>query len=137
MCKETGLPLIIYASETTLNILRDSNANSSSPLAIDFNLFDNWDDFLIFSREVKEDDLFIIVSSRKGYLSYIPAIEKLPKYLVKYFVQNSYIILYPEQIEPTENPTFQQVEDGVELIGKAGKYVKNIFTGTGKPGSGA
>jgi Kef-type K+ transport system membrane component KefB len=134
MCKETGLPLVIYAGEPTMNILRQSN-NSSSPLAIDFNVFDNWDDFLIFSREVKEDDLFIIISSRKNYLSYFPAIEKLPKYLLKYFMQNSYIILYPEQIEPNESSTFQQVEDGVELIGKAGNYVKNIFGGAGKASS--
>lgn len=111
MCRQTGLPLIIYASPDTIKILRDSNANSLSKLAINFNVFENWDDFLIFSREVKQDDLFIIVSSRKGYLSYIPEIEKLPKYLIRYFVQNSYIILYPEQIEPNGNSTFQAVED--------------------------
>src|SRR5688500_3305134 len=83
MCRETGMPLILYANEATITTLRNSNSNSDSPLAIIFNVFDNWDDFLIFGREVKQDDLFIIVSSRKGYLSYIPEIEKLPKYLLK------------------------------------------------------
>ena len=110
MCRETGMTLVIYANEATISSLRDSNSKNDSPLAIVFNVFDNWDDFLIFSREVKQDDLFIIVSSRKGYSSYIPEIEKLPKYLLKYFVQNSYIILYPEQVEPNENSAFQPVE---------------------------
>lgn len=133
--KETGLTLRMYANETTIKILTDTNANNPSPLAIDFNAFDNWDDFLIFSREVKQDDLFIIVSSRKGYLSYIPQIDKLPKYLLKYFVQNSYIILYPEQVEVSANTTFQPVEESIELLDKAGSYVKKIFTNPGKSGS--
>lgn len=134
MCKETGLPLIIYGSKATIKILQDSNANSSSPLAINYNTFDNWDDFLIFSREVRQDDLFVIVSSRKGYLSYIPEIEKLPKYLVKYFMANSYIILYPEQIDPNDHSTFQPVEAGAELLGKAGNYVKDVLGGTDRTG---
>ncbi len=125
----------MYANETTIKILTDTNANNPSPLAIDFNAFDNWDDFLIFSREVKQDDLFIIVSSRQGYLSYIPQIDKLPKYLLKYFVQNSYIILYPEQVEVSANTTFQPVEESIELFDKAGSYVKKIFTNPGKSGS--
>jgi len=135
MSKETGLPVIIYANEATIKILREINANNSSPLAIDFNAFDNWDDFLIFSREVKKDDLFIIVSSRKNHSSYIPQIDKLPKYLLKYFEQNSYIILYPQQVEASANTTFQPVEESIELLDKAGSYVKKIFSGTGRSGS--
>jgi Kef-type K+ transport system membrane component KefB len=135
MSKETGLPLRMYANEATTKMLTDTNANLASPLTIDFNSFDSWDDFLIFAREVKQNDLFIIVSSRKGYLSYIPQIDNLPKYLVKYFAQNSYIILYPEQVEENANAAFQPVEESVELLDKAGSYVKKIFKGTGKSGS--
>ena len=134
MSKETGLPLKIYANEVTIKIMRDSNANNPSPLALDFNIFDSWDDFLIFSREVKQDDLFIIVSSRKGYLSYIPEIEKLPKYLVKYFAGNSYIVLYPEQIEANDNSAFLPVDGSVELD-KSGRYVKEILVDNDKAGS--
>lgn len=126
--KETGLPLLIYAGNTTLKILRDTNDNISAPLAITFEVFDNWDDFLIFSREVKQDDLFIIISSRKGYLSYTNQIDKLPKYLIRYFSANSYIILYPEQIENLADANLKPLEENIELLDKAGNYVKKIFT---------
>jgi Kef-type K+ transport system membrane component KefB len=131
MSKETGLPLSIYAQEATLKLLRQANDDNPSPLSISFNVFDNWEDFLICTREVKQDDLFIIVSSRKGYLSYIPAIDRLPKYLVKYFAENSYIILYPEQNE-VDSDSKLPVEEGLELLDKAGNYVKKIFTSTEK-----
>jgi hypothetical protein len=132
MSKATGLPLYIYANESTIKILKDTNSANPSPLAIEFNIFDNWNDFLIFSREVKKDDLFVIISSRKGCISYIPQIDKLPEYLVKYFNQNSYMILYPDQAEVNASSNFHTVE-GIELLDKAGNYVKKILTGSDRP----
>lgn len=134
MSKETGLPLKIYAHEETIKVLKEANAESSSPLSIFFEAFDNWDDFLIFTREVKQDDLFIVISSRKGYLSYTPAVERLPKYLVKYFADTSYIILYPEQTKADPDANFPK-DEGIELLDKAGSYVKKIFTVTDKSSS--
>lgn len=131
--KETGLPLFIYAHPDTIKIVQDRNESNKSPLAISFTPFEDWEEFLIFSREVKQDELFIIISSRKGYLSYHPAIEKLPRYLTKYFSRNSYIILYPEQAPDVANVNLKALEENVELLDKAGNYVKNIFTPGGEP----
>jgi len=126
--RATGLPLFMYAETTTAKMLRQINESEKSPLNIVFEPFDNWEEFLIFSREVKQDDLFIIISSRKGHLSFNPETEKLPYYLTKYFAQNSYIILYPEQLEGLDNANLKPLEENAELIDKAGSYVKNIFT---------
>ncbi|KAA5543969.1 cation:proton antiporter [Adhaeribacter rhizoryzae] len=128
IAKGTGLPLFIYAEARTLRILQQLNSSDKAPLTIVFEPFDNWQEFLIFSREVKPDDLFIIVSSRRGHLSYHPETEKLPYYLTKYFKQNSYIILYPEQLEGLTNPNLRSLEENAELIDKAGHYMRNIFT---------
>ncbi|MEO6720302.1 MAG: cation:proton antiporter [Ferruginibacter sp.] len=128
MTKETGLAVVVYANEASIKILKETNANTSAPISITYNEFENWEDFLVLAREVKTDDLFIIVSSRKGYLSYTNEIEKLPKYLLKYFVQNSYIILYPEQFDTITDRNLQPVEEGIELIGKAGSFVKKLLS---------
>jgi Kef-type K+ transport system membrane component KefB len=123
--RETGLPLLMYTTSVTGKLLTEVN---SSTLNITYQQFDDWSEFLIFSREVKQNDLFIIISSRKGYLSYNPEIDKLPKYLTKYFADNSYIILYPGQIEDTSNSNLKPLEENAEVLGKAGDYVKSIFT---------
>lgn len=86
MSKETGLPVVIYANNASIKVLKETNANMPAPVSITYKEFENWEDFLVLTREVKTNDLFIIVSSRKGYLSYAAEIEKLPKYLLKYFV---------------------------------------------------
>lgn len=125
--RETGLPLFIYATPSTIRVLSEINMADSSPVSIVYEQFTNWEDFLIFSREVRQDDLFIIISSRKGYLSYNAHLEKLPVYLSKYFKDNSYIILYPAQPKGVSNADLKPLEQNVELLNKAGKYVKNIF----------
>ena len=99
MAKETGLALAMYADAKTTERIRSLNEEKESPVDISFSLFDNWSEFLIFSREVEKNDLFIIISSRKGYLSYSKELEKLPYYLTKYFGNTSFLIIYPEQAE--------------------------------------
>jgi len=128
--RETGLPLFIYANTSTLKILKAINAGNKTPLTISFEEFSNWDEFLIFTSEVKQDDLFIIVSSRKGYLSYNPFLEKLPVYLTKYFRNNSYILLYPPQLQSPSNADLKPLEENAELLGRAGNFVKKIFKST-------
>ena len=63
--------------------------------------FDNWDEFLILAGELKPNDLFILISSRKGHVSYNPQLEKLPGYLTRYFEKNSFILVYPKQLAHT------------------------------------
>ena len=129
--RETGLPVFIYANAVTIQVLKQINEDGPAPLSIVFMPFDEWQEFLIFAREVKQDDLFIIVSSRKGYLSYNNELDKLPKYLTKYFKNTSFIILFPAQSEDLSNTDLKPLEENAELIGKSVKYVKKILTGRG------
>ncbi len=125
---QSGLPISIYGNEKTMEQMAVLNNKQEFPLMIDYHLFENWEDFLILSREVQKDDLFIIVSSRSGYLSYTKEVDRLPKYLMRYFVDNSYIIIYPEQARNTSTVNIMPVDDSIELFGKAGKIVEKIFT---------
>jgi len=99
VAKESGFPVFIYASPDTIKHLQQVNGDRPNPLDIKYNEFTNWDDFLIFSKEVKANDLFIIISSRQGHVSYQSQLDRLPHNLTKYFKENSFIILYPKQLE--------------------------------------
>ncbi|HWJ27056.1 MAG TPA: hypothetical protein VNS32_10970, partial [Flavisolibacter sp.] len=95
--RETGMPLQVYASSAVWQKIQQLNQMKDSPIRVGFQEFTDWNDFLIFSREVGDDDLFMIVSSRKKHLSYIKELEKIPYYLNKYFKPTSYLISFPEQ----------------------------------------
>jgi Kef-type K+ transport system membrane component KefB len=135
LSKETGMHMIMYANRESINRISNYNTSKESPLDIVFREFPDWDEFLFFTREVKQNDLFIIVFSRRGYISYIPQFEKVPHYLTRYFHDNSFIILYPEQLESELASDFEQIENTLaepiqENLGvfyKAGKIVKSII----------
>ena len=99
VAKEAGLTIEFFATKQTIKELLDRQKVHKNEGKIVLNEFSQWDDFLIFSREVKKNDLLIIVTSRKGHISYQPQLDKLPYYLFRYFLENSFIMLYPQQVE--------------------------------------
>ncbi len=100
LSKETGLAVKFYATPDTISHIVSANEHKSAPLAMQTQVFTEWDEFLFFSGQLRSDDLFIIVTSRKGHhVSHITAIDKLPYYLTKYFMNTSFIVLYPRQLE--------------------------------------
>ncbi len=61
--------------------------------------FCNWDDFLIITRDLKEDDNLWVVLSRSNHLSFQMNMLRIPDYLNKYFSANSFVLVYPVQAD--------------------------------------
>jgi hypothetical protein len=132
IAKEAGIGMDFYAANETIKELADQQAMQKAEVKSTFYEFDNWDDFLIFSREVKKDDLLVIISSRKGHVSFQPALDKLPYYLSNYFATNSFIMLFPQQVERgikmndvqfVDSSLAETITNKVARVGKA----KNIW----------
>src|SRR5690606_16557641 len=95
--------------------------------------FTDWEDFLVLSRDIHQDDLFVLVSARKGATSYTGALENLPSKLEKHFTANSRFIIYPQQY--TDNLSSEQYDDisseplnkGIEAVQKISKGIGSFF----------
>lgn len=125
----TGARLVFYASETTLTLIRD--VRRKFPVEADFIPFNDWDDFLIISREVKPDDNLIIIMSRKSQPSYRANMTNIPVYLNKYFKPNSFILVYPiqEGINLKESVDFKNpsLVEPIERLDDIGKTIFRLF----------
>ena len=68
---------------------------------------EDWDDLLLLTGQVNYDHLLVIISARRGSISYDSAFERLPMQISKYFNNNSIMLLYPEQKgDPNESLSF-------------------------------
>lgn len=118
--KNTGAKLIFYANEKTTEYIK--KIQHKHPIEADFKIFEDWDDFLIISRDVKSDDNLLIILSRINQVSYHPNMINLPSYLNRYFQNNSFIIVYPEQHVADEtdlnNPSLVEPFERLDEIGK-------------------
>lgn len=97
----SGAKTVFYASEDTMVYLKEMY--KKRPIEAEFSSFDDWDDFLIMSREIKSDDTLWVVMSRRERLSYHANMSRIPNYLNKYFQSNSFVLVYPIQAGETNN----------------------------------
>ena len=63
---------------------------------------ERWDDFVLLSNRILDDDLFIVVSARESSVSHSDDMADIPGFLQKYFSRNNLIVLYPEQFGEAE-----------------------------------
>ncbi|SKB68746.1 cation:proton antiporter [Dyadobacter psychrophilus] len=136
LAKLNAMPIQFYASARTIKAINGIIARKTTTVEVQFSVFSAWDDFLIFSRELKIDDLFVIVSARKGSASYLSQLEKLPGYLSNYFQEQSLLLIYPKQLESGINMSDIEQADGA-LIGtlseklgsltKAARYLRKML----------
>ena len=124
MANILGCRAHFFANEQTLGYLQQLVKKKYGLTMTDFSRLDDWGDLLLLTGQVNYDHLLVIVSARRGSISYDPAFEKLPAQLGKYFSNNSLIILYPDQLgEPQEaisfsNPRGSNESQHYEKVGK-------------------
>jgi Kef-type K+ transport system membrane component KefB/nucleotide-binding universal stress UspA family protein len=129
--RNSGAKLIFYASAQTLRYIED--VNKKHPIECEMHEFDDWNDFLIISRDIKTDDNLILILSRRDRPSYHPNMVKIPQYLNKYFQNTSFILIYPMQTGVDSekdldfnNPTFS-VTEPLETLDDLGKTIAKLF----------
>ena len=119
-----GCRVHFYANEETTAHLQGLVKAKYGQTLTDFSRLDDWGDLLILTGQVNFDHLLVIISARRGSISYDSSFEKLPAQISKYFANNSLIVLYPDQLgEPQDavsfsNPRGNNESQHYEKVGK-------------------
>ena len=119
-----GCRVHFFANEETTVLLQMLVKKRYGATPTEFSRLDDWGDLLLLTGQVNYDHLLVIISARRGSISYDPAFEKLPAQLGKYFANNSLIVLYPDQLgEPQDmlsfsNPRGNNEDQHYEKVGK-------------------
>ena len=130
IARRSGLPLFFYALQKTLSEIRNVAVSQPGAPSASYKEFADWQDLTLVTRELKDDDLFVIISSRQGYDSYNASLAELPEHLNAGFAKNGFIILYPSQLQAGINMADVQhvngqlldtISEKIEAIGETGK----------------
>lgn len=133
--QQIGCRILFYAYNTTIPHIESVITGRRYKVRHEYNMVESWDDMLLLTQTVLDDDLFVVVSARRASVSFSTDYEKLPTFLSQYFADNNLIVLYPEQfgqaqsVESTfHDPLSQSVEssshgllgmrDGIETLAK-------------------
>ena len=127
LAQELSIPMHIYCTEATQKAMDKLLKKSKSNATVSFTHFTDWEDFLVLSRYINDDDLFVLVSARKGATSYMSVLDNLPAKLKKYFNGNSRFVIYPQEFEDNYNAepynefSSEPLNKGIEAVQKISK----------------
>ena len=98
-----------HGRKDSLALINEYIQNKHPSVRAEYVLMGHWNELPTLATEVKDDHLFVIVTARKGTISYKTAMERLPQEVTQFCKGKSLMIIFPDQYEqPMDQMTFAQ-----------------------------
>ena len=98
MAGELGAKVIFYAHPDTQVALQAMCRRPGKYLRASFRTMEGWEEISVLSQTIMDNDMLILLSSRKSTASYNPLFEEIPTMLSLHFTEYSSMVVYPEQL---------------------------------------
>ncbi len=96
-----------HGKEQSLTLLRQYLSRTHKAIRVEYTLMPHWGDLPELAATISDDQLFVIVTARKGTVSYKSAMERLPDEIEANFSGKSLMLIFPDQYgEPQDAMTF-------------------------------
>lgn len=95
---ELGAKVVFYAHPDTQVALQAMCRRPGKYLRAAFRNMDGWEEVGIISQTIVDNDMLVLLSSRKSTASYNPLFEQIPAMLTQHFTTFSSMVVYPEQL---------------------------------------
>jgi len=97
LSKELSISIVLFGLRTTYDAVKSKMEIKKWRGSVSFHAFTDWDDFLVLTDFVNDDDLMVLISARKNAVSYQKYLDHIPSKLEKHFNTNNKIMVYPQQ----------------------------------------
>lgn len=101
--------IVFHAREDTMSMIADFVRRQHPVLRAEYETMTHWNELPRLATKIADDHLFVVVTARKGTVSYKSAQEKLPYEITRYFTGKNLMIIFPDQYGRTmDEMTFAQ-----------------------------
>jgi Kef-type K+ transport system membrane component KefB len=114
LSKQTGSPVRFFANDRTSASLRKVMEQLKGSFSMQYNNFEDWEDFLVLAREVKKDDLLVVITARPATISYMPQLDSIPRKIERQFADFNTVLIFPEQ-NPGQTLDANLLTDGMDF----------------------
>lgn len=97
LTKQVGCRIVFCSHADTQPLIRGVIYHENYGIRCEFKTVDGWDDFVLMSNSINDDDLFVVIGARAQSVSYKAEMSELPGFLHRYFAHNNIMMIYPEQ----------------------------------------
>ena len=89
--------VVFHGRQDTLQLVKEFIRNRFPSVRAEYEELEHWNELPELATRVREDHLFVIVTARKGTISYKSAMERLPDEVNKCFKGKTLMIIFPDQ----------------------------------------
>lgn len=97
LSSQIGARVVFYTNEETQKALQAFCRRKGKFLRASYREMENWEDVLMIAKQMKPDDMVVLINARPSTPSYNPLFEQIPDMLSRFFTDHSYMVVYPEQ----------------------------------------
>ena len=101
--------IAFHGRNETLQLVNEFIRNRFPSVRAEYEEMAHWKELPTLGSKIREDHLFVIVTARKGTISYKTAMERLPEELNKFIKGKTIMIIFPDQYgSEMDDMTFAQ-----------------------------
>lgn len=97
LTRQVGCRIIFCCPGELQPLIRGVIYSENFGIRCEFQTTEGWDDLIMMSNTIQDDDLFVVVGARAQSVSYRAEMAELPIFLQRYFARNNLMMIYPEQ----------------------------------------
>lgn len=97
LSSQLAAKVIFMAFPDTIGLIKNILISEGYAIRHEYRELGDFDDYILHSKDINEDDLFIIIGARKGSISHSGDLDALPGYLQKNHSNDNLVVIYPEQ----------------------------------------
>ena len=122
LTRQVGCRIIYCCPGEVQPLIRGVIYAENYGIRCEFETTDSWDDFIVLSNRILDDDLFVVIGARPQSVSYSSDMSQIPSFLQRYFSRNNLMMIYPEQFGETQeitsfvDPLASDVGSGSNLV---------------------
>ena len=122
LADELDCRIQFHGREESLKLIAEYIDNHHPSVRAEYTPMGHWNELPQLAAHIADDHLFVVVTARKGTISYKNALERLPDELQKYFSGKNLMIIFPDQYG-------EQKEDSMSFT-EAQHHEENSVYGT-------
>ena len=109
----------------TLLLIQEFIKNRHSKVRADFTEMTHWNELPKLASQISEDHMFVVITARKGTVSFKTALERLPEEITKFFSGTNLMIIFPDQFGDSSGEILTFAEPQHQEEESAYKAIRN------------
>ena len=89
--------IIFHGRSETLALINEYIQNRHQEVRADYTVMNHWNEMPQLAAQISTDHMFVVITARKGTMSYKTALERLPEEITKFFSGTNLMIIFPDQ----------------------------------------